>query len=72
VRLAELLPQPIGAPASLTGPQQDDSLGDESSNPVTDGARTIADDARVKAFEILDERPRAVAIIERRLRAVRP
>lgn len=34
---------------------------------VAERAKTIADDARVSTFESLGERPRAVAILERRL-----
>ena len=30
---------------------------------------TLADDARVRAYEVLGDRPRAVAIMERRLSA---
>jgi DNA-directed RNA polymerase specialized sigma24 family protein len=36
---------------------------------VAERVATLADDARVRAYEILDDRPKAVAIMERRLLA---
>jgi hypothetical protein len=43
--------------------------GDPLANRVADRAERIADDARVSTFERLGDMPRAVAIMERRLRA---
>jgi hypothetical protein len=51
------VPEPAGDPSG------DDPLADR----VADRARHLADDARISAFERLDELPRAVAIVERRL-----
>lgn len=61
--LSELLPP--------TDVELDDSRSNGTLDPMEVRARTLADDARVKTFEMLDERPRAVAIMERRLRAER-
>lgn len=48
--------------------------GGSAANDASEGrvgvlANQLADDARVRAFEILGERERAVSIMERRLRA---
>ena len=60
VRLAELMRPVESTPAKL---QANDG------GRVESPAARRADDARVKAYEILGERERAVSIMERRLRA---
>lgn len=67
VNLAELLPPPAKRTTRRA------SSGTEISRPIAERAahRTteLADDARIRAFEIMGERERAVAIMERRLLA---
>jgi len=66
--LAERFPEVLRASTS----SDDEPEVGGSSQSLTDlaasRARTLADDARVTAFEVLGDRPRAVAIMERRLR----
>jgi len=71
VRMAEVIAP--GEPAKAGGRKADRNGAEDSSDALVDAlARRLADDARVKAFEILGQRERAVAIMERRLRAEPP
>ena len=70
IALAELLPVAMRAAGSPTDERATDSLAEQVADPAESRAAILADHARVTAFELLGDRPRAVAIMERRLRAV--
>jgi hypothetical protein len=59
--------------ASTGGPmarsRRSTTAGASLSERVADRVTTLADDARVRAYEILGDRPKAVEIMERRLLA---
>jgi len=68
VRMAEVIVP--GEPAKARRQKPDKVGANESPDGQVDArARRLADDARVKAYEILGDRERAVSIMERRLRA---
>src|SRR6266498_1461059 len=54
-------------PAKPTGKRPGASGLRERTARAKERARTLADDARIKAFDLLGERRRALAILERRL-----
>jgi hypothetical protein len=70
-RMAEVVH--AGLPSGVGRERQEDESGtDEPTEAGVARARWLADSARVKAFELLGERPRAARIMERRLRLVAP
>jgi len=69
VALAELNQIAMRAADSPTDERATDSLAAQVPDTAESRAAILADDARVTAFELLGDRSRAVAIMERRLRA---
>ena len=69
--LAETM-APTGGPMARPRRGTRTAPGGSLSERVTERIATLADDARVRAYEILGDRPRAVQIMERRLMEDQP
>jgi hypothetical protein len=66
-RLASLADATTGDPKARSRVSKGTDAGGPATERVADRVARLADDARVRAYEILGERQRAVQIMERRL-----
>jgi len=63
---------PTGGPMARSRRSTHNAPGGSLTERVAERVATLADDARVRAYEILGDRPRAVQIMERRLMEDQP